>query len=678
VCWSAEGLVLAAVLAAIVEGCDSSTHSPGTAAEDTAKTTSAAPPKPFFPARTHTDSWGEVLKCEVTRGEWTLTRGSRSLDLDGDGRFELRWVERAGKPWLECVEPGHIARFPRVPGLGLFRHLLLTPPRALRPFEMREEGAEPLSLSTAVEVDRQSVVIARVIRPEEGGGGCVASLVTTAIHFGGGEDLPRVDSLEIEAEWVSLERGTMPLPRLPDDYYSQRAGLRRAIERLFLHERYRHPSFCAFDSIELDRDHLEWSGTSGRDLCFLAVDSLAVLVADAGLYFPSRHPRRFTSQGRWRDPDLLITLGEGGWQSKAAQFPALDPASIELPLVLDPADPDRRFLLWRRRGGFERWLAAKVVQIVPDQYCEIEWQDLKAHDLEEPRVARCREVIVVDPDGEPVPGASVIARVASRLQDLDRAKAEEQLGTLWRMDGSRRPLANSLWTAVSDRDGVAQVPVPVQALEQEVEWLAFQTDGHARIGRRKGVRNEPGTGGELVIVLLECTPARMHRPSVGGSRLPATLHLRDAAVRVLIPAQEEWLLPALDEQAWLWLDPPFHPEVFKVNLSPGACTMVDATVRTDLERRIHLVDADSGANLLRAGWRRGDPDSNGIWGGLRIAELVSQPPGAARLRFGEIFISSEFAGKEVKVEVAFDHGSVALTSAADSPRMVEIGVASTR
>jgi hypothetical protein len=296
--------------------------------------------------------------------------------------------------------------------------------------------------------------------------------------------------------------------------------------------------------------------------------------------------------------------------------------------------------------GFARHLELRPRPRAPGpSELEWEWRELKADRLLD---ARPFPLLVLDAGGEPVQGAWVCARGSARSGGA-----------------GERPEQAALYCVQSDSDGRALLPVDRRDDERTIEVFAFEAGRRARFGSRRGALVEKGGGGECVVLLdrVESAEARVEPPP--GFRCFVGAQLARGSFLLDLAADGTLRLPAAGESATLALGPPYVARSFDLELSPGAVHRISGTLAAGRERRIRLVDARDGGDVLDYRIEPAIEAAGREERGVATASVIELP--------GSVLVPPELAGGKVRFRVTapgFRPRDVEV--AADAPRDQEL------
>ncbi|MSR46349.1 MAG: hypothetical protein EXS13_04690 [Planctomycetes bacterium] len=190
----------------------------------------------------------------------------------------------------------------------------------------------------------------RTIRARDDGGGVLARLVIEAT------DARAQVAIEFELQRLSPDRAPLPGAEVRD---LEPGGARSGRVRLFPEQPWRHPTWCSFDVVTLDRDHLSWSAGRPRGIVLLAGGRL------------TRREASDEAFGFWRSIEVAIDAGSR----------SEDPAAA----------------VW------------------------LDWHERKADQLAPAGAVVRRDCTALLSNGEPAPGAWCIARDTGRACELPAA-----------------------------------------------------------------------------------------------------------------------------------------------------------------------------------------------------------------------------------------------------------------
>jgi hypothetical protein len=492
--------------------------------------------------------------------KWEPTAAARSLALLDDGEFDLRFVERDGKPALHLLQPGTIVN------AGSYLHgSAFRPPEelvaSLTPgtlgalhFELTPAG-EPYVMQPELRVETGSFVVVRTLRARYGGGGALAVLTCRDVAAA----TEGAFNASFEVAVLALDPAASRVPRLDESLYAVRRGEGSGMTRLFATGHWQQPVLSTFDVLRLDRDHLEWNGGRPRDLEFIESDRLAIPGGSGAELRPS-------SSDEMRFP----------------RQPLLQRSAM-------PIAPNSNFLLHASDLGFDRVVRCSVSTLVKKQgLLEFTWRDVKA-DAIVPQTAVGHDVVVLDEAGETVAGAWVYARSTSSAD--------------WPPPG--------LFAVESDAEGRARVPVRTSDDPHAVELVAFEAGGRARFGTRRGAVLDAGTGGELVVLLSRAESTAVRIAPAPGQAAWAGLALDGATALLPVAADGTLTLPALARDVTLELGSPWVTQSFPLTLAPAAAPLaIEAKLAWPLERRVRLMAASDGQPIDRAQLDEVDPEGS--------------------------------------------------------------------
>ena len=500
------------------------------------------------------------ISGRFTPRKWEPSAAARSLSLLDDGEFDLRLVEREGKPALHLLQPGTIVNAgsylhgsPFRPPEELVASLTPGTLGALH-FEMTPAG-EPYVMQPELRVETGAFVVVRTLRARFGGGGALA--VLTCRDAAASADGAISASFEVAV--AALDPAASRVPRLDESLYAVRRGAGSGMTRLFATNHWQQPVLSTFDVLRLDRDHLEWSGGRPRDVELIDSDRLSIPGGSGAELRPV--------------------------SSDEIRFP-------RQPLLARNAMPiatNSNFLLHASDLGFDRLVRCSVSTLVKKQgLLEFTWRDVKA-DAIVPQLAVGHDVVVLDEAGETVAGAWVYARSTATAD--------------WPPPG--------LFAVESDAEGRARVPIRSSDDPRAAELVAFEAGGRARFGTRRGAVLDAGTGGELVVLLDRSESTALRIEPAPAQAAWAGLVLDGAAVLVPVAADGTLTLPAFARAATLELGAPWVERSCPLTLAPAAApaapVTIDAKLAWPLERRVRLMAASDGQPIDRAQLEEVDP-----------------------------------------------------------------------
>lgn len=297
------------------------------------------------------------------------------------------------------------------------------------------------------------------------------------------------------------------------------------------------------------------------DVLRLSPDSAPLPGADARerpLAFPSHGEVLWFPDEAWGHPSWgrfdLVTLDRDhpSWRLGRASTPRF--LAVRSSERLDGDLADVGF-------GFERALrvtSRAVEGAAPGDSAApslLAWRALKADALAPDGAVGSHDLVLLEASGEAAIGAWAVARDPARKSELHPAH----------------------FSAQADDDGRVALPVERRAAAApSLEIVAFVAGARARFGRRVGVAAP--TGGECVVLLDErATTTVTLRPPPGR---PSWIGLHVAGGAFLLPLAADGVvkLPALGEEARLFLGAPYSEGGHALLLAPDAAVMIEATL----------------------------------------------------------------------------------------------------